>query len=330
MTRTVPGASETPEGKAVPAASSRRQAKLSARPYLLLQGEVLRTAACFRENSFDLVYVDPPFFTGRSRRSATGMGFRDQWGGNLDGYLSWVMPRIARLRQLLRPTGSLWIHLDWHAVHEVKVEMDKLFGRECFINEIIWSYRTGGVGGKRLARKHDTILFYARGPQYKFHRIRERSNLSHKYGFSNAGVLVDQGGPYRMTLMRDVWELPALRGNSPERLPFPTQKPLALMRRIIELVTDPGDLVGDFLCGSGTSLQAALELGRLAVGADISPEAVALTGRRLSGKPQRLESEGDLSQQGIPTPRDLTNKPAQRIRAAQPAPPAHVCRQWEH
>lgn len=285
------------------------------RQCVLLQGDVLRTTECLRESSFDLIYVDPPFFSGRPYRAGSGTGFNDTWGGDLDRYLSWLMPRVHRMRELLAPAGSLFLHLDWHGVHAAKVEMDRIFGREFFINEIIWSYRTGGTGSRWLARKHDTILFYVRSPAYKFNRTRERSNLSHKYGFANAGVLTDERGPFRMTLMRDVWEIPALRGNSPERVAFPTQKPLALLRRIVALVTDPGDLVGDFLCGSGTTLQAALEMGRRAVGADISAEALDLTRRRLRALPAAGPFHTPASELGTPA-----SKPG--IPASEPHLPA--------
>jgi DNA modification methylase len=264
--------------------SDRTAVRLTAAPYLLLQGDALHTTACLREETLDLIYVDPPFFTGRPHRSGRGTGFSDVWQGSLDEYLIWLIPRIAQMRCLLAPSGSLFVHLDWHAVHAVKVALDDLFGRKLFINEIVWSYRTGGTGTRHLARKHDTILFYARSPHYKFHRLRERSELSHKYGFANAGVRIDERGPYRMTLLRDVWELPALRGNSPERVPFPTQKPLALLKRIVSLVTDPGDLVGDFFCGSGTTLHAALDLGRACIGADMSARALELTRKRLAAR----------------------------------------------
>lgn len=249
---------------------------------LLLRGDCLHTARSCRAESFDLIYLDPPFFTGRPHRARTGAGFADTWGGDLDGYLAWLGDRADALRDLLRPSGSMFVHLDWHAVHPAKVALDALFGRSNFVNEIIWAYRTGGAGGRWLARKHDTILFYAKSPSYEFHTLRERSSLSHKYGFANAAVQVDDEGPYRMTLMRDVWEIPALRGNSSERVDFPTQKPLALLRRLITLVTVPGDRVGDFLCGSGTTLVAARELGRRVVGADLCPAALELTRWRLA------------------------------------------------
>ncbi len=254
---------------------------------LLLRGDALHTTRCLRPASFDLIYLDPPFFTGRAQRliRSEGAGFDDRWNGDLGSYLEWLEQRARTMRELLKSTGSFFLHLDWHAVHAAKVRMDELFGRDRFINEIIWSYRTGGAGGRRLARKHDTILFYARTDAYKFHARKVRSDLSHKYGFANAGVQVDDRGPYRMALLRDVWEIPALRGNSPERVAFATQKPLALLERIVELVTDPGDRVGDFCCGSGTTLLAAVRLGRQAIGGDISPEALALTSTRLRGEP---------------------------------------------
>jgi DNA modification methylase len=255
--------------------------------WLLLEGDALRGARCVPDGALDLVYLDPPFATGRARRLPGGPAFADRRPGDVAGYLAWLRPRIAEMRDRLAPTGSLFLHLDWHAVHEAKVEMDHLFGRDRFVNEIIWSYRTGGTGRRHLARKHDTILFYARGADYKFHPLRERSSLAHRYGFANAGVRVDVRGPYRMTGLRDVWEIPALRGNSPERVAFPTQKPLALLRRLIAIATDPGDLVADFFCGSGTTLVAAAEAGRRAIGMDLSRAALTIAARRLEALPSR-------------------------------------------
>jgi len=248
--------------------------------HLLLQGDALLTTQALRSKSFDLIYLDPPFFTGRKFRAGKNQ-FQDVWQGKLEDYIGWLTARAEQMHHLLKPSGSIFLHLDWHAAHYAKVAMDEIFGRDNFINEIIWSYRTGGAGGRWLARKHDTILFYAKSPDYKFHSIKERSDLSHRYGFSNVNVLSDDKGHYRLALMRDVWEIPALRGNSPERVQFPTQKPVTLLERIIELVTDPGDLVGDFLCGSGTTLVAAAKSGRRIIGGDLSEQALLLTQSRL-------------------------------------------------
>jgi site-specific DNA-methyltransferase (adenine-specific) len=261
------------------------------RPWLLLQGDALDVAHSLRPGSIDLVYADPPFFTrrsigeprspGRARAEVAGTGFDDRWPKGREDYVRWLAERVGALRDSLKPSGSLFLHLDWHAVHAVKVALDRVFGSKLFVNEIIWSYRTGGAGGRRLARKHDTILFYARSSRYKFHPMRERSDLAHRYGFSNADVRIDARGPYRLALMRDVWEIPALRGNSPERVAFPTQKPLALLHRILALATDPGDLVVDPFCGSGTTVVAAASMNRRAIGGDIAPAALDLTRRRL-------------------------------------------------
>ncbi|MFH1144968.1 MAG: site-specific DNA-methyltransferase [Candidatus Eisenbacteria bacterium] len=250
-------------------------------PWLLLEGDAQWCARALPDAHFDLIYTDPPFCTGRSRRAADGTAFEDRWSGGPDAYIAWLEPRLAEMRRLLAPSGSLFVHLDWHVCHAVKLLLDRLFGPRLFINEIIWSYRTGGSGRRRLACKHDTIFFYARSRDYKFHSLCERSDLSHAYGFANANVLRDERGPYRMARLRDVWEIPALRGNMPERIIFPTQKPLALMKRIVNLATDPQDLIGDFFCGSGTTLVAAVTQGRRAVGGDVSRAALHVTAARL-------------------------------------------------
>jgi DNA modification methylase len=250
-------------------------------PWMLLEGDALWCTRALPGGVFDLIYADPPFFTGRAQRVPGGAAFADGCAGGLERYLLWLEPRLLEMHRLLAPTGSLFVHLDWHAAHAVKLLLDRICGPRLFVNEIIWSYRTGGTGRRRLACKHDTILFYARGPASKFHPLRERSDLSHRYGFANAGVRTDEHGPFRMALMRDVWEIPALRGNMPERVAYPTQKPLALLRRIVNLVTDPGDLVGDFFCGSGTTLVAAASQNRRAIGADIARDALRVAAARL-------------------------------------------------
>jgi site-specific DNA-methyltransferase (adenine-specific) len=250
-------------------------------PWFLVQGEALELCQTLKPGSFDLIYADPPFFTNRTHRSTHGPRFDDRWEGGREAYLGWLRPRLLAMRNALKPSGSLFVHLDWHAVHAAKLELDRIFAPGLLVNEIIWAYRTGGTSARRLARKHDTILFYARSGAYKFHPLRERSSLAHPYGFANAGVEIDDHGPYRMTLLRDVWDIPALRGNMPERVHFPTQKPIALLRRIVALVTDPGDTVADFFCGSGTSLVAAVEAGCRAYGSDISHAALQIAAQRL-------------------------------------------------
>jgi len=237
----------------------------------------------------DLIYADPPFFTGKRHTQADGghcVG--DHWPGGLDNYLDFLRPRLEQMRRLLKPSATLYVHLDWHAVHYVKVVLDELFGYDHFLNEVIWSYRTGGRSTRWFARKHDTILAYARkaGSQ-KFNLLRGGT-------FRTDGMNYDeQGRPYKQTragrlyfhpdgpALTDVWEIPFLSTVARERTGYPTQKPEALLERIIRAGTDPGSVVADFFCGSGTTLVVAERLGRRWIGCDISRSAVCLARARL-------------------------------------------------
>jgi len=238
----------------------------------------------------DLIYADPPFFTGKTKTQANGAhSFNDCWQGDLDSFLGFLRPRLQQMHRLLKPTGSMYLHLDWHAAHYAKVMLDQIFGYDQFCNEIIWSYRTGGRATRWFARKHDTIFFYARqAGRHKFHVQRDGQ-------FRTDGMNYDeQGRPYKQTkagrlyfnpegpAMTDVWEIPFLSTVSLERTGYPTQKPEALLERIIKAGTDAGDLVADFFCGSGTTLAVAERLGRRWLGCDINPEAADLARRRLS------------------------------------------------
>ena len=245
--------------------------------------------------TIDLIYADPPFFTGKSRTPVSGLhAFPDSWPGGLADYLAFLRPRLEEMRRLLKPTGTLFVHLDWHAVHYVKVLLDELFGYDHFLNEIVWSYRTGGLSRRWFARKHDTILAYARqAGRHKFNVLRDGT-------FRTDGLNFDTDGrPYKNTragrlyfhpegpAMTDVWEVPFLSTVALERTGYPTQKPEALLERIIRAATDEGDLVADFFCGSGTTLAAARRLGRRWLGCDLSAAAVRIARQRLASPHQR-------------------------------------------
>ncbi|MCB9933110.1 MAG: site-specific DNA-methyltransferase [Planctomycetes bacterium] len=251
--------------------------------YRILCGNALELAPAMPPGEAALAYLDPPFFSGRRRRNqAGGPAYDDRWPGGMVEYLSFLRGLLNAVHPLLKPNGVLALHLDWRAAHHGRLELERLFGPDAFVNEIIWSYRTGGVSRRSLGRKHDNIHVFAAGPQYTFHRLREKSYLAHRYGFQNIEIHEDEDGPYTLSAMRDVWELPALRGNQKEYAGYPTQKPLALLSRLIECFTNPGDLVVDPCCGSGTTLVAAVRLGRRGLGFDSSAEAVELACRRLS------------------------------------------------
>ena len=261
----------------------------------LYQGDNLPHLRTIADESIHLIATDPPFnkrrsFSGR----ANGAGFRDAWswerdarpdwldriradqpalwalieaarqiqGEGMSAYLCWLAIRLLELHRILRADGSLYLHIDGSAGACVKLALDAIFGAGNCRNEIVWHYKTGGAARRWFSRKHDTILFYSKSQRYTFHRQREKSYLAHRYGFSNIDVEEDANGCYRMAAMRDVWDIPALRGNQPEATGYPTQKPLALYERIIRASSDPGDIVLDPFCGSGTTAVAAERLGR--------------------------------------------------------------------
>lgn len=273
----MPGVRSTPSAHRVRRAAARA-----------VCSEALQFARAQPAESFDLIYVDPPFCTGKARGRATGGRFADAWPGGLKEYLRELHPHLAEFHRLLPPRGTLWVHLDWRAAHYVKIQLDTIFGAENFLNEIIWHYRTGGAGRRWFARKHDTILVYAR-------RLGRHQFFPQRGGaYRTDGLRRDAAGrPFKSTrrgrlyfhadgpLLSDVWDVPFLSTVSRERVAWPTQKPLALLERIIAATTRPGQRVGDFFCGSGTTLVAAARLGRCAVGCDRSAEAVRLARRRL-------------------------------------------------
>jgi DNA modification methylase len=256
-------------------------------PNRLYFGDCLHVMRMLPSESIDLIYIDPPFFSGRNYNLIFGdkselRSFSDIWEGGLNGYLVWLNARLYEMKRLLTQSGSLFVHCDWHASHYIKVELDKIFGYENFVNEIVWFYKTGGMSKRWLGRKHDVILFYSRGKSYKFIPTKEKSYLMHKYGFSNIKIEQDENGYYTRVGLRDVWDIPALRGNQPEAIGYPTQKPEALVERIITLVTSPGDRVADFFLGGGTTAVAAQRLGRRWIACDISRVAVSLAADRVA------------------------------------------------
>ena len=241
------------------------------------------------DDSADLIYLDPPYCTGRGRAGRQPRHtFNDSCSGGVKGFIESLAVRVEQCRRILKATGSIYLHLDWHAVHYAKVMMDEVFGAGNFLNEIIWSYRTGGNCPQWFPRKHDTLLLYARQlGQHTLHPIREGR-------YRTNGLIYDgDGRPYKTTLKgrlyfdprgplsTDVWEIPFLSTASAERTGYPTQKPEALLRRVIEASSNVGDVVMDPFCGSGTALVVAKQMGRRWVGCDSNKAAVELTRRRL-------------------------------------------------
>jgi site-specific DNA-methyltransferase (adenine-specific) len=256
---------------------------------LLIQGDCLKVLEKVPDKSIDLIYVDPPFCTQSQRqRTKTEHHYPDYWPGGLREFMAFLIDRLEQFHRVLKTTGSLYIHLDYRTVHYVKIELDRIFGEENFLNEIIWTYRTGGLSKKWFARKHQTILSYAKqNGKHKFHPIREGK-------FRTDGLNYDETGrPYKTTkkgrlyfnpagpTLTDVWEIPFLSTVGLERTGYPDQKPLALLDRIIRSSTDEGDRVADFFAGSGTTALAARNQKRYFLSVDINQAAVDIAMQRL-------------------------------------------------
>lgn len=245
----------------------------------------LHRLAQFPAECIDLIYLDPPFFSNRQYEVIWGdeaevRSFEDRWQGGVHVYVEWMRERVIELHRILKPTGSIYLHCDWHASHYLKVMMDDVFGRESLVNEIIWCYRSGGASRRRFARKHQTLLFYGKSLARTF-------NTQH-VPYVMGGILQDEKGPYQIqygqrvdfdpegALMPDWWEIPIISSVSKERLGYPTQKPEALLDRVVRSSSAPGDVVLDPFAGCGTALVVAQQLGRQWIGIDISPTAVGL------------------------------------------------------
>ncbi|WRS29658.1 DNA methyltransferase [Actinomycetaceae bacterium MB13-C1-2] len=211
--------------------------------------------------------------------------FRTLLGENdASAYLVNMAPRLVELHRVLKDTGSLYLHCDPTMSHYLKILLDAIFDPRNYINEIIWAYKSGGASKKHFARKHDVILFYAKDYRNKFFDIQKEKSYNRDYKpyrFKGIKEYEDDRGWYTLVNMRDVWNIPMVGRTSAERLGYPTQKPLALLERIIEASTNPDDVVLDPFCGCGTTIDAAEKLGRHWIGIDITYIAVDLIVKRL-------------------------------------------------
>jgi len=267
---------------------------------LIYCGDNLKVLSGFPENSVDLIYADPPFFSNRNYEIIWGNGaevkvYEDRWKGGINVYIEWMKERLWQCHRVLKDTGSMYLHCDWHANHRLRVAMDEIFLEKNFRNEIIWHYDIGGKPKFDFRRKHDTILRYSKGEEVVWNEIRlpplnpERYNkvdeTGRRYYLGYRGKwrkYLDSGTP-----ADDVWtfvrepEFRTLNSQSKERLGYPTQKPEALLERIIRASSNPGDIVLDPFCGCGTTLVVAHQLGRRFIGVDVSPIACELMKRRL-------------------------------------------------
>jgi len=291
-------------------------------------GENLAVLGTFPDSAFDLIYLDPPFNTGRrqerrqlrTRRDAGGdrVGFgghryrtiaigRRSFADAFDDYLGFLEPRLLEARRLLRPQGSLFLHLDYREVHYCKVLLDALFGREAFRNEIIWAYDYGARSSRRWSPKHDNILWYSRDPDRYTFRHADIDRIPYL-----APGLVGPEKAARGKTPTDTWWNTIVSPTGREKTGYPTQKPLAVIGRIVRVHSNPGDRLLDFFAGSGTLGEAAALHGRSAVLVDESPEAVEVMARRLARFHPRLHGVGPPGRSPTPpaAPRRGRRRPA--------------------
>lgn len=261
--------------------------------------------------SIDLIYIDPPFFSGRNYNVIFGdknevRSFSDIWEVGMPGYLVWLNARLWEMKRLLKSTGSIYVHLDWHAAHYVKVEMDKIFGAGNFRNEVIWHYSGWNKQlDNHLERRHDSLLFYAKQEKNLFNYpkrpwenkdeyVKKRKQKVHVDEQGQEYVLSDAGGGQRVrryleeamaygSPLDDVWDIDKINNSDRlERIGYPTQKPEPLLERVIKASSNEGDVVADFFSGGGTTTTVAQRLNRRWVASDQSRIAVAITADRIA------------------------------------------------
>lgn len=262
-------------------------------------GDNLEVLRALPRDSVDLIYIDPPFNTGKMQqrtqlktvRSAEGdrVGFQGRryesivlgskrFSDVFDEYLAFLEPRLTEAYRVLAPHGSFYFHIDYREVHYCKVLLDSIFGRESFLNEIIWAYDYGGRPKNRWPPKHDNILLYVKNPSEYVFNVDDIERIPYM-----APSLVGPEKAARGKLPTDTWWHTIVPTNGSEKTGYPTQKPLGILRRIVKASSRPNSLVLDFFAGSGTTGVAALELGRRFILVDNNPEALKVMAKRFDG-----------------------------------------------
>ena len=259
-------------------------------------GDNLSILRSLPDGAVDLIYIDPPFNTGKVQGRTQVQTVRDEngdrvgFGGrsyktislgsraykdNFDDFLGFIEPRLVEAYRILKPAGSLYFHIDYREAHYCKVLLDGIFGRDCFLNEIIWAYDYGGRSKKKWPAKHDNILYYARDPENYTFNYEEVERIPYM-----APGLVGEEKAVRGKFPTDTWWHTIVGTNSKEKTGYPTQKPVGILRRVIQASSNPGDVVMDFFAGSGTVGEVCLELDRRFILMDNNPQAIEVMKKR--------------------------------------------------
>ena len=268
----------------------------------------------------DLIYIDPPFDSKADYRTKINLpgieieqkptvleqaAYSDTWKDGTVSYLKMIYPRLLLMRELLSEKGSIYVHIDWHVGAYVRVLMDDIFGKNNLVNEVIWGYKSGGAGEKGYAKKHDTLLMYKKSADFLFNVQKEKSYMGLGYSTGNKNVVLyddnDGRGPYTLVNVKDWWIDIGMIATSKGRL-YATQKPEALLERIIKASSNEGDLVCDFFGGSGTTAAVAERLGRRWITCDIGKPASLIMRKRFIDqgvKPFLYQGIGDYQKEAF-------------------------------
>ncbi len=281
----------------------------------IYQGNCIELLEKIQSETVDLIYFDPPFFTQkkhslRTRNNARKYEFDDSWN-SLEDYLNLIESCLVACKRVLKSTGSVFLHCDKAASHHIRVLLDRVFGMNNFRSEIIWSYRRWSNSKKGLLNAHQNIYFYSKSTKFKFNQIykdyspstnidqilqeRERTKNGKSVYKKNENGEVVLGKAKKGVPLSDVWEIPYLNPKAKERVGYPTQKPVLLLKQIVKIASDEGDLVLDPFCGSGTTCVAAKSMGRNYIGFDKSEDAVELAKKRLD---EMIITESNLLKKG--------------------------------
>jgi site-specific DNA-methyltransferase (adenine-specific) len=294
-------------------------------PGRVIHADNLAVLGATASDSIDLIYIDPPFNTGRmqtrpqlrTERDDQGdrVGFAGQryrtvrlgsrsFADSFDDYLAFLEPRIVEAHRVLKPSGSFYFHIDYREVHYCKVLIDSVFGRQAFLNEVIWAYDYGARTKRKWPAKHDNILVYAKDPSRYVFNADAIDRIPYM-----APSLVGPQKAARGKLPTDTWWHTIVSPTGREKLGYPTQKPLAILKRIVVASSPPGGLVMDFFAGSGTLGQAARELGRAFILVDHSEQAIEVMRRRFANQPavsfEAWEQPPELAGSGARAPVQL-------------------------
>ena len=278
----------------------------------IILGENLEVLPRLKNEAFQLIYIDPPFNTGRAqtrktvetvsdrdgdrtgfngRRYRTRLLAESSYLDDFDDYLAFLEPRLLEAHRLLATSGTFYFHIDYREAHYCKLLLDEIFGRECFLNEIIWAYDYGARSKRRWPAKHDTILVYVKDAQRYYYDAEAVDREPYM-----APGLVSAEKTARGKLPTDVWWHTIVPTNGHEKTGYPTQKPEGILRRMIQASTKPGDLCLDFFAGSGTVGAVAAKLGRRYVLIDCNPTAIAVIRKRLEASTHAEPSPAEEGQ----------------------------------